>query len=126
MRSPASPFLSGDANGDGTVDINDLTIVLANYNQTTGMTWSTGDFIGDGTVDINDLTICWPTTATLPRHDGQCPRARHCYALACRCRRLAPFGGGQVSRTRRNAGRAANERRSRPNATPSGASGLSI
>jgi formylglycine-generating enzyme required for sulfatase activity len=46
----------GDANGDGTVDINDLTIVLANYNRT-GMTWSQGNFIGDGTVDINDLTI---------------------------------------------------------------------
>jgi formylglycine-generating enzyme required for sulfatase activity len=46
----------GDANGDGRVDINDLTIVLAHYNQT-GMTWSQGEFTGDGTVDINDLTI---------------------------------------------------------------------
>ena len=46
----------GDANGDGRVDINDLTIVLTNFGQT-GMTWSQGDFIGDGTVDINDLTI---------------------------------------------------------------------
>ena len=50
------PTLPGDANGDGTVDINDLTIVLANYGQT-GMTWSQGEFTGDGTVDINDLTI---------------------------------------------------------------------
>ena len=49
-------LLPGDANGDGRVDINDLTIVLANFGQT-GMTWSQGDFIGDGTVDINDLTI---------------------------------------------------------------------
>jgi uncharacterized repeat protein (TIGR03803 family) len=48
--------MPGDANNDGTVDINDLTIVLANYNQT-GMTWSQGEFTGDGTVDINDLTI---------------------------------------------------------------------
>ena len=46
----------GDANGDGTVDINDLTIVLANFGQT-GMTWSQGEFTGSGTVDINDLTI---------------------------------------------------------------------
>ncbi len=38
------------------MDINDLTIVLSNYNQT-GMTWSQGEFTGDGTVDINDLTI---------------------------------------------------------------------
>ena len=48
--------LPGDANLDGRVDINDLTIVLANYNQT-GMTWTQGEFTGDGTVDINDLTI---------------------------------------------------------------------
>ena len=46
----------GDANLDGRVDINDLTIVLAHYNQS-GMTWSQGDFNGDGRVDINDLTI---------------------------------------------------------------------
>ena len=48
--------MPGDANVDGKVDINDLTIVLANYNQT-GMTWAQGEFTGDGTVDINDLTI---------------------------------------------------------------------
>ena len=46
----------GDANGDGGVDINDLTIVLTNYGQT-GMTWTQGEFTGDGRVDINDLTI---------------------------------------------------------------------
>ena len=51
-----TPALPGDANLDGTVDINDLTVVLAHYGQT-GMTWSTGEFTGDGTVDINDLTI---------------------------------------------------------------------
>jgi uncharacterized membrane protein len=49
-------LLPGDANLDGTVDINDLTIVLANYGQT-GTTWTQGEFTGDGTVDINDLTI---------------------------------------------------------------------
>ena len=31
--------LPGDANRDGTVDVNDLTIVLAHYGRT-GMTWS--------------------------------------------------------------------------------------
>ena len=36
-----TPALPGDANLDGTVDINDLTIVLAHYGQT-GMTWSAG------------------------------------------------------------------------------------
>ena len=49
-------LIPGDANGDGKVDINDLTIVLANYNQT-GTVWSQGEFTGDGKVDINDLTI---------------------------------------------------------------------
>ncbi len=51
-----TPALPGDANGDGKVDINDLTIVLANYGKT-ATTWSQGEFTGDGTVDINDLTI---------------------------------------------------------------------
>ena len=49
--------LPGDANLDGKVDINDLTIVLAHYNQSVGMSWGTGDFTGSGKVDINDLTI---------------------------------------------------------------------
>ena len=53
LLTPAQP---GDANLDGRVDINDLTIVLANYGKA-GMTWTQGEFTGDGTVDINDLTI---------------------------------------------------------------------
>jgi hypothetical protein len=50
------PWIAGDANGDGQVDINDLTVVLSNYGQT-GAIWSQGEFTGSGTVDINDLTI---------------------------------------------------------------------
>ena len=49
--------LPGDANLDSKVDINDLTIVLSHFGQTTGMNWGTGDFNGDGKVDINDLTM---------------------------------------------------------------------
>ena len=49
--------LPGDANGDGVVDVNDLTIVLSNFNNTVGADWSVGDFNGDGRVDVNDLTI---------------------------------------------------------------------
>ena len=50
------PQLPGDANGDGRVDVNDLTIVLTNFGQT-GDNWNEGDFNGDGRVDVNDLTI---------------------------------------------------------------------
>ena len=39
------------------MDINDLSIVLANFGKTSGMWWATGDFYGSGTVDINDLTL---------------------------------------------------------------------
>ena len=48
----------GDANGDGQVNVNDLTIVLSHFNQT-GCIWSQGSMDGDptGRVDINDLTI---------------------------------------------------------------------
>ena len=54
----AAPLLPGDANGDGRVDINDLTIVLTDYGKT-GCAWSQGCMDGDptGTVDVNDLTI---------------------------------------------------------------------
>jgi hypothetical protein len=53
-----SVALLGDANLDGKVDINDLTIVLTNYNQTSGGNgWAMGDSNYDGKVDINDLTI---------------------------------------------------------------------
>ena len=51
------PALPGDANLDGRVDINDLTVVLTNYGQSSGMNWVSGEFTGHGTVDINDLTI---------------------------------------------------------------------
>jgi formylglycine-generating enzyme required for sulfatase activity len=58
FRVAASARLAGDANGDGRVDVNDLTIVLTNFGST-GRSWSQGCMDGDptGTVDVNDLTI---------------------------------------------------------------------
>ena len=48
--------LPGDANLDGQVDVNDLTIVLSHFGQT-GMSWAQGEITGDGTVNVHDLTI---------------------------------------------------------------------
>ena len=57
------------------MDINDLTIVLANYGQTVA-TWTQGEFTGDGTVDINDLTIVLANYGEHPRLLAACRRAR--------------------------------------------------
>ena len=69
--------LPGDANLDGRVDVNDLTIVLSNFGRATGMTWGGGDFNYDGRVDINDLTILLSnfgrTLAAAPAEVGAVP-----------------------------------------------------
>ena len=46
-----TPAMPGDANVDGRVDINDLTIVLSNFGSA-NMNWFSGDFNGDGKVDV--------------------------------------------------------------------------
>jgi hypothetical protein len=46
-------LLPGDANGDRTVDFNDLILLSRSYGLS-GQTWATGDFSGDGVVDFND------------------------------------------------------------------------
>jgi hypothetical protein len=48
-------YFPGDANLDGTVNINDLSKVLTNYDKS-GMFWADGDFDGNGTVNIDDLS----------------------------------------------------------------------
>jgi hypothetical protein len=71
--NPTNPTAHpGDANEDGRVDINDLTIVLSHFGDT-GCTWTQGSMDGDpkGTVDINDLTIVlanygWTATSNGP------------------------------------------------------------
>ena len=44
----------GDANHDGVVDVSDLGILGANFNQDDAQ-WSQGDFNSDGVVDVADL-----------------------------------------------------------------------
>ena len=58
LLQPANANNPGNVNGDGRVNVNDLTIVLTNFGST-GNSWSQGNMDGDptGTVDVNDLTI---------------------------------------------------------------------
>ena len=56
------PFLNqgvctGDASGDGTTDLNDLSVVLFNFGLTSGATLAQGDVSGDGAIDLTDLQI---------------------------------------------------------------------
>lgn len=46
-----------DINGDGAVDLGDLSIVLAHFGQSGGATYEDGDINGDGNVDLEDLSL---------------------------------------------------------------------
>ncbi|MGD9127657.1 MAG: dockerin type I domain-containing protein [Planctomycetia bacterium] len=50
-------LIPGDANGDGTVDSSDATILAGNWQSTANVGWAEGDFNGDGAVDSSDATI---------------------------------------------------------------------
>jgi hypothetical protein len=54
----STPVLTpGDANGDGAVNVSDLSLLAANYGKTSGATWAMGDFTGDGAVNVSDLSL---------------------------------------------------------------------
>jgi autotransporter-associated beta strand protein len=61
---------TGDANLDGVVGDEDVTIVGATYGMTSGATWALGDFNYDGAVDDADVTLVSalydPTATPLP------------------------------------------------------------
>jgi hypothetical protein len=61
--------MAGDADGNHTVDFNDLVPLAQHYNTVGGMTFGQGDFNDDGTVDFNDLVILaqrYNTTLAVP------------------------------------------------------------
>ena len=51
-----SHAFSADINGDGVVDIKDLSIIAGHFGQT-GVSFAQGDVNGDGRVDISDLSL---------------------------------------------------------------------
>ncbi|HYE21840.1 MAG TPA: hypothetical protein VEA69_25600 [Tepidisphaeraceae bacterium] len=57
--APAYAFhvLTGDADGNRVVALNDLVILANHYGLAGTQTWADGDFDGNGTVGLNDLVI---------------------------------------------------------------------
>jgi hypothetical protein len=60
-----TPPCSGDIDGNGVVNISDLSQLLSNYGTLTGATFADGDLDGDGDVDINDLTLMLSAYGTI-------------------------------------------------------------
>jgi len=47
----------GDINGDGSIGLSDLSILLTNFGRSGGAVFSEGDLNGDGAVNLTDLSI---------------------------------------------------------------------
>jgi hypothetical protein len=57
IQDSSQIYIPGDANGDGAVNVSDLSLLAANYGTTSGATWAMGDFTGDGAVNVSDLSL---------------------------------------------------------------------
>ena len=78
---PAPEPAAGDANRDGLVNDDDLSILLANWTGSggSGGTWGTGDFDADGAIcdtDLSELLGNWTGTS------GAVPEPATCWPLA--------------------------------------------
>ena len=53
-----APFLPGDVNGNGIVDIDDVIALIAHIlNNSTAINTQAADLNGDGSVDVADITL---------------------------------------------------------------------
>ena len=57
---------NGDLDGNGTVNLSDLQILLASYGTLSGATCADGDMTGDGDVDLEDLQALLAVYGTNP------------------------------------------------------------
>ena len=57
---------TSDANLDGKVDDNDVSIIGATYRSNNGLTWARGDFDYSGSVDDDDVTLIGALYKTAP------------------------------------------------------------
>jgi serpin B len=67
---------TSDANLDGKVDDNDVSIIGATYRSNNGLTWARGDFDYSGSVDDDDVTVIgalYKTAPTFTRADPAPP-----------------------------------------------------
>lgn len=65
LNCDAPPDCPGDLNGDFVRDLEDLSILLANYGVPSGADAEDGDFNGDGDVDLEDLSSILAVFGTL-------------------------------------------------------------
>ena len=85
-----TPALAGDADGDGFVDDDDLSLLLANWGRDVG--WEHGNFNGDGIVDDDDLSLLlanWTGGGPVPEPCALAAMSTALWALFIRRRRPA-------------------------------------